>query len=294
VDDDPGQISFGTFTPTYITQPGSQSVNPHLNGSTAISVRSIANNNNLDINNIFANIKPFNFGSITLTYITSSTTTSTTNNYTWSDITGTNMPFPITIFRSIPTNTITTYNMAVSFSNIKISVSSNIIDRIFNDSTIDSANQLISASNPGFTNPSPKWILGAWRTDMTGLPFTLENLRATNGNSAFQIGPGFITYTRPVSANIPSILFTINTNVANFGFRSITAFYPPGLNGTFGTFDCLNYPTDPITNLTVSGGALLNTPSSNNYSIACPYQYRGGSVTITISLDSNQNISNIS
>ena len=299
VDNDPGIISLGSFSPSYSTQPGvSHAVNTHLIGSTAISVRTITSASDLTINNIFVNIKPFNFGRITLTYTYGSTTTSTTNNYIWSDISAPNITLPITIFGSIPTNTITTYNMAVSFSNIRSNVTSNITDQIFNDLSFDGANQVIRADNPGFTNATPKWILGAWRTDMTGLSFTLEDLRATHGNATFQIGPGFIIYSQPVSRNTYSVKFNIITNVANFGFTSITAFYPAGVQGefdpppTYGTFDCL-VNDGGIGSTTISGGCLANTPTNNNYEIYCPFQYYGGAVIITISLDAGQNITNI-
>ena len=189
--------------------------------------------------------------------------------------------------------------MAVSFSNIKTSVSSNIIDRIFNDSTFSSANQAITASNPGFENPTPKWIHGAWRTDMTALPFTLSELRSTYGNANFQIGPGFIIYTVPVRPNAPDVKFNIRTNVPNIGFTSITAYYPPAAQQvgqptpTYGTFDCL-VNDGGIDSLRINGGCLKNNPLSNNYVIYCPFQYKGGSVSISISLGANQNISNIS
>lgn len=294
VDSDPGQITLGTFAPTYNLQPGNTPVNNNLAGRTAISVTSMTSLNRLPINNIFTNIKPFNFGSIILTYPPLSPTTST---YTWADITNTSILLSITIPGSIPTNTITSYSMQVSFSNINTSVSSNITSLFFNDSTFDSANTTITANNPGFTNATPKWILGAWRTDMTGLPFTLSNLRDTHGNSTFNIGPGNIIYERSVPLYAETITFTIATNIADSsgpsGFTTITAFYPPGNNGYGGTYNC-KVNDGGIPDNRVDGGCLSTPVISNVYIIYCPYEYIGGNVTITISLGAGQNISNIS
>jgi len=287
VDSDPGQISLGTFIPNYTLT----TIPNNLIGATAISVQGLGNGD-LNINNTFVNIKPFNFGRTILTYSSGGTITSNITNYTWSVITAQNMSLSVILFGGIPTRTITNYNIGMSFSNIKTSASTNFSDAIFNDDTITTANLAITASNRGLANATPKWIHGAWRADISGLPFTLTDLRSTYGNSTFQIGPGFITYTRAVINNLVSLSFTITTNVANRGFTSITAYYPPGPNGTFGTFNCLE-STLGLGDTDTSGGCLLNNPTSNNYRIACPYQYRGGSVTITISLGATQNISNI-
>jgi len=285
VDSDPGQISLGTFSPNYTFT----SITNNLIGATAISVQSLLNGN-LNIVNTFVNIKPFNFGRTILTYTGGGAPTNTP--YSWSFVTSRNMSLLINLFGGIPTNTITNYNIEMSFSNIKTSASTNFSDAFFNDNTITTANSAITACNVALGNPTPKWILGAWRADINTLPFTLTELRSTYGNSTFQIGPGVISYRRSVEDNTENIFFTITTNVANRGFTSITAFYPPGPNGTGGTFNCL-VTTGGLSELDTSGGCLLNNPSSNNYEIACPYQFRGGNVTITISLGATQNISNI-
>ena len=291
VDSDPGQISIGTFIPDYTVQPGDFSVNNNLIGSTAISVRSFKGTNSLPITNIFENIRPFNFGRMTLSYRgVDNSIISDTTFYDWSPITGRNIMLPITLLPSIPINTITTYNMDVSFSNIKSNASSNISNVIFNDNTFTSANQVITATNAGFTNATPKWILGAWRTDMDGLSFSLNELRATHGNSTFNIGPGFINWSNAVLNRRPNISFSIISGTTNF--TSIIADYPRGVTGGYGTFDCLRAPDEDINSLTTSGGCLISR-INNVFSIFCPYQYTGGRVNITIFLGGNQHISNI-
>jgi hypothetical protein len=186
----------------------------------------------------------------------------------------------------------------MSFSNIKTSASTNFSDAIFKDNTISTANPAITASNRGLANATPKWIINAWRADINTLPFTLTDLQSTYGNSTFQIGPGFITYTKSVPISAGFVKFNIVTNVANLGFASITAYYPPGVQTagrgapTYGTFDCL-FNQGGIDSTRIDGGCLANLPTSNNFQIYVPFQYYGGSVTITISLNTSQTISNI-
>jgi hypothetical protein len=249
----------------------------------------------LPVNNVFNNIKPFNFGRIVLSYtpFNGSTTTNPANVYTHSDIDTPTFISAPRDFGSSLNNNIVNYNMATSFSNIKTSVTSNITGAVFNDSTFGNASAAITASNSGFGNPTPKWILGAWRASMSGLPFILSQLQTTYGNASFNIGPGYIIYKRYLPGPTGTITFNIFTNVPNGGFTSITAYYPQvGGIGPFGTFDC-KVAEGSINNTRRSGGCLGNSDNNIGYEIYMPAGYSRGTVEITISLSTGQNISNI-